>query len=209
MAAFIVVAIDPFVEIILRGGDVDRGVRALEGDRGQCGSKSPRWHAGERMNDSLNSGQQLKSAMWDAANTLRGSAVDRTDWKGYILPLLFFKRISDVWDEETAEAREIYGEADPSLFRRCTASCSLKAVTGTTSEKSLPTLVPRCKRPCRRSNGRIRTRSSASSARQTGQQGEVLRRVAERSDRRVLGDRARQHHRQHRRARRRLRVSSR
>lgn len=54
--------------------------------------------------------------MWDAANTLRGSAVDRTDWKGYILPLLFFKRISDVWDEETAEAREIYGEADPSVF---------------------------------------------------------------------------------------------
>jgi type I restriction enzyme M protein len=60
--------------------------------------------------------QELRSALWDAANTLRGSAVDRTDWKGYILPLLFFKRISDVWDEETAEAREIYGEADPSLF---------------------------------------------------------------------------------------------
>ena len=58
----------------------------------------------------------LKSALWDAANTLRGSAVDRTDWKGYILPVLFFKRISDVWDEETAEARELYGEADPTLF---------------------------------------------------------------------------------------------
>lgn len=43
-------------------------------------------------------------------------AGNRTDWKGYILPLLFFKRISDVWDEETAEAQEIYGEADPSLF---------------------------------------------------------------------------------------------
>src|SRR5436190_14074066 len=68
------------------------------------------------MNESLNSGQQLKSAMWDAANTLRGSAVDRTDWKGYILPLLFFKRISDVWDEEMKEAQEIYGEVDPSLF---------------------------------------------------------------------------------------------
>ena len=49
---------------------------------------------------------ELKTALWDAANTLRGSAVDRTDWKGYILPLLFFKRISDVWDEETAEAAE-------------------------------------------------------------------------------------------------------
>lgn len=60
--------------------------------------------------------QELKSSLWDAANTLRGSAVDRTDWKGYILPLLFFKRICDVWDEETAEATETYGDADPSLF---------------------------------------------------------------------------------------------
>jgi len=38
----------------------------------------------------------LRFALWDAANTPCGSAVDRTDWKGYILPLLFFKRISDV-----------------------------------------------------------------------------------------------------------------
>ncbi len=59
---------------------------------------------------------ELKSTLWEAANTLRGSAVDRTDWKGYILPLLFFKRISDVWDEETREAQEIYGEANPALF---------------------------------------------------------------------------------------------
>jgi type I restriction enzyme M protein len=59
---------------------------------------------------------QLRSSLWDAANTLRGSAVDRTDWKGYILPLLFFKRISDVWDEETKEAVDAYGDADPSAF---------------------------------------------------------------------------------------------
>ena len=42
--------------------------------------------------------------------------MDRTDWKGYILPLLFFKRISDVWDEETATAEEAYGDVDPSQF---------------------------------------------------------------------------------------------
>ena len=52
----------------------------------------------------------LKSILWEAANILRGSAVDRTDWKGYILPLLFFKRICDVWDEEHAEMVETYGE---------------------------------------------------------------------------------------------------
>ncbi len=60
--------------------------------------------------------QDLKSHLWEAANILRGSAVDRTDWKGYTLPLLFFKRICDVWDEESAEAIETYGDADPSLF---------------------------------------------------------------------------------------------
>lgn len=58
----------------------------------------------------------LKAHLWSCANILRGSAVDRTDWKGFILPLLFFKRISDVWDEETAEAVELYGDADPGHF---------------------------------------------------------------------------------------------
>ena len=37
----------------------------------------------------------------------------RLDWKGYILPLLFFRRMSDVWDEETAEARAGRGCGGP------------------------------------------------------------------------------------------------
>ena len=36
------------------------------------------------------------SFLWEAANILRGSPVDRTDWKSCILPLLFFKHICDV-----------------------------------------------------------------------------------------------------------------
>ena len=60
--------------------------------------------------------EELKSALWNCANILRGSAVDRTDWKAYILPLLFFKRICDVWDEETAEAAELFGDVDPVDF---------------------------------------------------------------------------------------------
>ena len=59
---------------------------------------------------------KLDSLLWDAANTLRGSAVDRTDWKGYILPLLFFKRISDVWDEETVEAAIVDGANPLQVF---------------------------------------------------------------------------------------------
>ena len=42
---------------------------------------------------------QLESHLWEAANILRGP-VDAADFKTYIFPLLFFKRICDVWDEE-------------------------------------------------------------------------------------------------------------
>ena len=57
--------------------------------------------------------QELKAHLWNCAEILRGSAVDRTDWKAYILPLLFFKRICDVWDEETTEAAKLFGDVEP------------------------------------------------------------------------------------------------
>jgi type I restriction enzyme M protein len=61
----------------------------------------------------------LESHLWEAANILRGSPVDRTDWKSYILPLMFFKRICDVWDEEYQEAVNTYSEdfADEHRFQ--------------------------------------------------------------------------------------------
>ena len=37
----------------------------------------------------------LEKHLWEAANILRGSPVDRTDWKSYILPLMFFKQSCD------------------------------------------------------------------------------------------------------------------
>lgn len=46
---------------------------------------------------------ELESWLWGAANILRGP-VDNADFKAYIFPLLFFKRISDVYDEEYKQA---------------------------------------------------------------------------------------------------------
>lgn len=46
---------------------------------------------------------ELESYLWGAANILRGP-VDNADFKAYIFPLLFFKRISDVYDEEYKNA---------------------------------------------------------------------------------------------------------
>ncbi len=45
----------------------------------------------------------LESHLWEAANILRGP-VDASDFKTFIFPLLFFKRISDVYDEEYEQA---------------------------------------------------------------------------------------------------------
>jgi len=54
--------------------------------------------------------RELESYLWGAANILRGM-IDAADFKQYIFPLLFFKRISDLWDEEYKEAKELYGDA--------------------------------------------------------------------------------------------------
>ena len=47
--------------------------------------------------------QELEKYLWGAATTLRGT-IDAGDYKQYIFPLLFFKRISDVYDEEFEKA---------------------------------------------------------------------------------------------------------
>ena len=44
----------------------------------------------------------LKSFLWGAATRLRGQ-IDAAGYKEYIFPLLFFKRISDVYDEQFEE----------------------------------------------------------------------------------------------------------
>jgi type I restriction enzyme M protein len=50
----------------------------------------------------------LCNHLWESANILRGP-VDAADFKTYIFPLLFFKRISDVFDEEMETALEESG----------------------------------------------------------------------------------------------------
>jgi len=47
--------------------------------------------------------QELEKYLWGAATALRGT-IDAGDYKQYIFPLLFFKRISDVYDEEFEKA---------------------------------------------------------------------------------------------------------
>ena len=56
----------------------------------------------QTMNQELDQ-KTLEKYLWGAATALRGT-IDAGDYKQYIFPLLFFKRISDVYDEEFENA---------------------------------------------------------------------------------------------------------
>lgn len=61
--------------------------------------------------------QQLESYLWGAATLLRGT-IDAGDYKQFIFPLLFYKRICDVFDEETATAlKESGGDKTFAAYR--------------------------------------------------------------------------------------------
>jgi len=60
--------------------------------------------------------QQLEKYLWGAATYLRGH-LDAGDYKQFIFPLLFFKRICDVYDEEYELAmKESSGDTDYASF---------------------------------------------------------------------------------------------
>ena len=60
--------------------------------------------------------QNLEKYLWGAATALRGT-IDAGDYKQYIFPLLFFKRISDVYDEEFERAlKESDGDLEYAAF---------------------------------------------------------------------------------------------
>jgi type I restriction enzyme M protein len=70
---------------------------------------------------------QLESHLWEAANILRGP-VDAADFKTYVFPLLFFKRISDVHDEEyQAALAEAGGDEEYARFRNASVTAGNRA----------------------------------------------------------------------------------
>jgi len=54
---------------------------------------------------------QLKQFLWKSADILRGK-IDSSDYKKYIFGLLFYKRISDVWDEEYEKVLAEFGDTE-------------------------------------------------------------------------------------------------
>lgn len=58
--------------------------------------------------------QALERYLWGAATILRG-LVDAGDYKQFVFPILFYKRLSDVWDEDFAQGLEETGDGTYAL----------------------------------------------------------------------------------------------
>jgi type I restriction enzyme M protein len=55
--------------------------------------------------------KDLEAHLWHAAHIITGP-IDASDYKTYIFPILFFKRVCDVYDEEFADALTCVGDAE-------------------------------------------------------------------------------------------------
>lgn len=60
---------------------------------------------------------EVNSAAWSACDTFRG-VVDPSQYKDYILVMLFLKYISDVWKDHYAKYKKQYGDDDTRIRRK-------------------------------------------------------------------------------------------
>ncbi|MGH2506987.1 MAG: type I restriction-modification system subunit M N-terminal domain-containing protein [Ktedonobacteraceae bacterium] len=58
----------------------------------------------------------LETWLWDAACVIRGAA-DAPKYKDFILPLVFYKRLSDVFDDEFQQYVELYDNDEQQAYQ--------------------------------------------------------------------------------------------
>lgn len=81
--------------------------------------------------------KSMEQMLWDAASSIRGEK-DAPKFKDYLLPLLFLKRLSDVFDDEIERLAEEFGDRKVALESRspttaCCVSISLPRLVGASS----------------------------------------------------------------------------
>jgi type I restriction enzyme M protein len=69
---------------------------------------------GRRARQDASSTKPMEQMLWDAACSIRGEK-DAAKFKDYLLPLLFLKRLSDVFDDEIDRLAEEYGDRKTAL----------------------------------------------------------------------------------------------
>ncbi|GIW56741.1 MAG: DNA methyltransferase [Nitrospiraceae bacterium] len=110
----------------LAGDDVEAG-RVAPARPARRGRRKPAAESAAPANGNgqLMDNRSMETLLWKAACSIRGEK-DAPKFKDYILPLIFIKRLSDVFEDEIARLTEEFGdeetaraviEADPSLVR--------------------------------------------------------------------------------------------
>lgn len=91
----------------------EAGVEASEAD---SGTPEPAAAVTRRRRGTATvpSTKPMEQMLWDAACSIRGEK-DAAKFKDYLLPLLFLKRLSDVFDDEIARLSEEYGDRATAL----------------------------------------------------------------------------------------------
>ncbi len=59
----------------------------------------------------------INSILWNACDTFRGT-IDASEYKNYLLVMLFVKYVSDVWTENYQELKKQYGDDKERILRR-------------------------------------------------------------------------------------------
>jgi len=68
----------------------------------------------------------LENWLWDAACSIRGP-IDAPNFKDYILPLLFYKRLCDVYEDEIGKRSKEFAKGRPKnyLTEECTITSEI------------------------------------------------------------------------------------
>ena len=92
--------------------DVDEAEAAVEPI--EAAARVTRRRAGATRRAASPSTKSMEQMLWDAACSIRGEK-DAAKFKDYLLPLLFLKRLSDVFDDEIGRLAEEYGDRATAL----------------------------------------------------------------------------------------------
>lgn len=93
---------------------IEAGLNPEElGVNGNIAPVNPR-RSRKSSNQDSGSTKSMEQMLWDAACSIRGEK-DASKFKDYLLPLLFLKRLSDVFDDELARLEEEYGDRQTAL----------------------------------------------------------------------------------------------
>jgi type I restriction enzyme M protein len=83
-----------------------------DGDTAEAAAQVTRRRSGKPS--AVPSTKSMEQMLWDAACSIRGEK-DAAKFKDYLLPLLFLKRLSDVFDDEIGRLAEEYGDRATAL----------------------------------------------------------------------------------------------